>query len=572
MALSFFLNLNPFSRLKSQKPHWSETDNLLPPAELSDDDEEAGNEQAAAQQSRKSKDSTVSKAGPSRVMDVLILVSLLGILACLAVILFMYLGRENQQHQLDGGPASSSDATVIHPEHPGPPDPPHTMEMDPETYAKWSLDAFLRRQSTTLAAAAARYTLKTGRSPPKNYDKWFNFARDHSCLIDEYDQIHRDFEPFYQLAEKDPKFFKRMIDTGTKQAEGPGIRMMKSARIRDGTFKETDETYAAYNGDWERTFGKFVKFLPDMDVLLNGHDEPRVLFNPHEYGSMDKALKMPSDNAPFRHVPSPTSKLYTDDKKCVLPMKEEGFASPVNNAAACTYPILSMTKVSPCFSDILVVSEVRFYYQEAWWSPKYAYPNNIAWEKKKPVIYWRGRGTGGHITGDNFRKFPRFRAKDIARNRTDIMDIEITDLLGEHCGGGCDGEAIRKEYNIVPHNAPREEQYQYKYLLDLDGNSFSSRYLGLLKSGSLVFKSTLFTEFFSDWLKPFVHYIPVLVDLSDLAEKIDWAIQNDAAARRIQETGKLFTEKVMTDNQNDCYFAAVMLEWGRLWEISQKAQ
>ncbi|KAJ7573683.1 glycosyl transferase family 90-domain-containing protein [Mycena floridula] len=584
--------LNPFSRLKRQLPHYSETDILLPPAELSDDELE--NEDGEESHRRKVKDSPVSKTPPRRVMDALILVSLLGILACLAVIIFMYLGREKYQHQLDETPASTAvnttlgrpqnhnatlDVPKIHPEHPGPPDPPHTFEMDPETYAQWSLDALLRRQPTTLAGASARYTLKTGRPPPRNYDQWFNFARDRSCLIDEYDQIHRDFEPFYQLAEKDPKFFKRMIEAATKQARGPGIRMMKSAQVRGGTFKETDETYAAYNGDWERTFGKFVKFLPDMDVLLNGHDEPRVLFNPHEYGSIEKALQMPNDPTPFGHRPSPTSTLYFDGKKCILPMKDEGFASPVNEAAAFLidatatdltldmYPILSMTKVSPCFSDILVPSEV--YYQEAWWSPKYAYPNNIPWEKKKEVIYWRGRGTGGHITGQNYRKFSRFRAFDIARTHTDIMDIAITDLLGEHCGGQCDGDAIRKEYNIQPHNSPREEQYQYKYLLDLDGNSFSSRYLGLLRSGSLVFKSTLFSEFFNDWLRPYVHYIPVLVDLSDLTEKIEWAIKNDAAARRIQETGRLFAEKVMTDNQNDCYFAAVLLEWGRLWEIAQ---
>lgn len=77
-------------------------------------------------------------------------------------------------------------------------------------------------------------------------------------------------------------------------------------------------------------------------------------------------------------------------------------------------------------------------------------------------------------------------------------------------------------------------------------------------------QSTVFEEYFNDWIRPYEHYIPVKPDLSDLVEKVHWAIEHDDEARRIQETGKLFTERVMTDSQNDCYFAAMLLEWARL--------
>lgn len=63
----------------------------------------------------------------------------------------------------------------------------------------------------------------------------------------------------------------------------------------------------------------------------------------------------------------------------------------------------------------------------------------------------------------------------------------------------------------------------------------------------------------------------MLPDLSDLVEKVEWARANEAEARRIQETGRLFGEKVLNDAQNDCYFFMVMLEWARLWDISEKA-
>ncbi|KAJ7709197.1 hypothetical protein B0H16DRAFT_1277784, partial [Mycena metata] len=63
--------------------------------------------------------------------------------------------------------------------------------------ARLHVDALFARQCGTYARAAARYSLETGRAPPRGYNKWFAFAQEHSCLIDEYNQIQRDFAPFY---------------------------------------------------------------------------------------------------------------------------------------------------------------------------------------------------------------------------------------------------------------------------------------------------------------------------------------------------------------------------------------
>ncbi|KAJ7261126.1 hypothetical protein C8J57DRAFT_1337132 [Mycena rebaudengoi] len=65
---------------------------------------------------------------------------------------------------------------------------------------------------STLKAAAAEYSLKTDRPLPREFDKWFDFAKQKSCLIDDCDRIHRDFEPFYQLAHDNPLWFQRRLD------------------------------------------------------------------------------------------------------------------------------------------------------------------------------------------------------------------------------------------------------------------------------------------------------------------------------------------------------------------------
>lgn len=63
-----------------------------------------------------------------------------------------------------------------------------------------------------------------------------------------------------------------------------------------------------------------------------------------------------------------------------------------------------------------------------------------------------------------------------------------------YCPGYCDIVKIKEEYAIADHNFPRKDGYNYKYAMDLDGNSFSGRFLGLLGSGSLVFKVTSFVS------------------------------------------------------------------------------
>ncbi|KAG6887517.1 hypothetical protein C0995_014655 [Termitomyces sp. Mi166 len=60
----------------------------------------------------------------------------------------------------------------------------------------------------------------------------------------------------------------------------------------------------------------------------------------------------------------------------------------------------------------------------------------------------------------------------------------------------------------------------YKYVLDVDGHGWSSRFKRLITSNSLIFKATVYPEWFTDRIAPWVHYIPVQLDLSDLADSL----------------------------------------------------
>ncbi|KAJ7840828.1 hypothetical protein B0H14DRAFT_3869377 [Mycena olivaceomarginata] len=64
--------------------------------------------------------------------------------------------------------------------------------------AAWALK--LARASTTLRQAAAEYTRRHGRLPPRGFDAWWGYVRARQVrLPDEYDQIERDLGPFYGM-------------------------------------------------------------------------------------------------------------------------------------------------------------------------------------------------------------------------------------------------------------------------------------------------------------------------------------------------------------------------------------
>ncbi|CAK5284942.1 unnamed protein product [Mycena citricolor] len=499
----------------------------------------------------------------------------------------VYLPAKHPHHHAGAGNCTSAavqDTEVLLPPL-EPLSPVTATALTPElATAHQQVDILFSRQSTTLSQAAARHALKTGRAPPAGYERWWNLTQTQSekCLVDEYEQVYKDFEPFYQLAAADPGRFARLVERG-RELTRQDARGMVTVKIDRREVVIPNYSGTGFSAELKGIVDKFAHVLPDMEFLLNSRDEPRVVFDVQELGAQQNAMRM-KDPLPFRIAPVPTSEFFRTQPGCQVLKTPTGFVSdPVDSVAFLRsstssdfttdlWPVLSVGKISPCFSDILFPG--IYYYTRSRWAGNYSHSNNISWVNKESRIYWRGSSTGGHIYGTNYQSFPRFRLIDIARteNNSHLIDAKLTAFVDAQCAArSCNRDAIVSKYDIHGPRAPREDVYRHKYALDVDGNSYSGRYLGLLRSGSLVFKSTAFEEYFSGWLRPYEHYIPVRPDLSDLVDKIAWAQTHDAEARAIQANGQVFAERVMTDAQNDCYFAAVLLEWSRLLEIARNA-
>jgi hypothetical protein len=99
----------------------------------------------------------------------------------------------------------------------------------------------------------------------------------------------------------------------------------------------------------------------------------------------------------------------------------------------------------------------------------------------------------------------------------------------------------------VPRLTP-QEMSKYKYQLELDGNTTSwGSLVWKLRSGSIVFKQeSIWEQWYHYKLEPFVHYIPVKNDLSDLKEMHEWCEHHQEECKKIISNARSFAIRELT--------------------------
>lgn len=88
---------------------------------------------------------------------------------------------------------------------------------------------------------------------------------------------------------------------------------------------------------------------------------------------------------------------------------------------------------------------------------------------------------------------------------------------------------------LVNRNYPYSEWGRFKYLLYLDGSGTSDRLMFQLSVNSAVFipQPWVSRPWMADFLQPWVHFIPVSRNLTDLIDRVQWARLHDSEVRLI---------------------------------------
>jgi hypothetical protein len=242
---------------------------------------------------------------------------------------------------------------------------------------------------------------------------------------------------------------------------------------------------------------------------------------------------------------------------------------------------------------------------------------DISWQEKTPSAIWRGTATGGHNTPINWHHFHRHRFVAmtngtrfrIANKQTDLIftpslrlnaiealqspirrdfdifltqttDIAFTDLMCDIPEADSTCFYTSNDFKIAE-RLSLQGQFGYKYLPDIDGNSFSGRYRAFLLSTSLPIKATLYREWHDSRLVAWKHFVPMDNHFGDFYGIMEYfrgfdgvdhsgaglneAVKgHDAAAEKIATEGREWAHRVLRKEDMAIYVLRLLLEYARL--------
>ncbi|KAM0791268.1 hypothetical protein ACM66B_005744 [Microbotryomycetes sp. NB124-2] len=464
---------------------------------------------------------------------------------------------------------------------------------------------------------------------------WSYAKQNKIVLTDEYDQIERDLQPFWALEPSDlhhrvqvmqarEETFTIRMEDGQVWEEGEQAFLRRAKDLRN-----LINRFAATIPDVElnMTFTRHDQ----PAVRLGWHHRERLkelaelgeYFGPSDYmhepnTKLSNWAQGCSPDSPLREIEEQVVGLdvsgkdlrvrlnaaYTTElaKKrsfiynyqpsldiCQHPeiMPLHGFTSVVGTNEGPLVPLFTFAKTN-IHSDVLVTPLEQY-------SPTYI-GYDPPWEKKEfNKLMWRGSTTGiDFLVSTDWKNSQRarlhFLTHDMSGNRQVLVasgqDVVKEQSLAMHnlnkaymdvsFSGGpvqCDDETctqMRKLIDFAP-TMGLTDSYKYKYVIDVDGNGWSGRFHRLMSMKACVLKSTLFPEWYGDRIQPWVHYVPVKVDYSDLYDVMtffrggpDGKNDHDDLARKIGLQGKQWAAEHWREQDMAAYMFRLVLEWNRL--------
>ncbi|KAI6496281.1 hypothetical protein MCOR13_007061 [Pyricularia oryzae] len=574
--------------------------------------------------------------------------------------------------------------------HPTRTHPLQTMISD----VRVETDRWLVHASTSdsLRVAVKEYRQRyDNREPPKGFDLWYAYAIEHkSPIVDYFDQIHRDLQPFWGLR---PSQIRESI----KKLELE--RDIVVIKVTDGqvTHGDTPSEHSDEVNGLVEMIRSFSKHLPDLQIAVNLDINPRVLapwgnvgervlpgtrgrFSRRDNTQQGESLgadgkgSLHPDAAGetregWHHMASPpgptmggaefrrlnmqacprrstmrsTSYWNTRDicvscfsqessgaflkdwmlasDLCHQPdmLKLHGFflSAPVTPPLSDLQPLFSRSKPST-FSDILIP-----------WPRKPGNQNKVldsglGLHDKNDRLFWRGRSEHGAFPNQIYYGGHQERLVHLVNNASqsdEVFTVMATDWkdsdgnkpfqyepvstlemnqvllpnvrIGEY--GPCKTpEQITTRYcrSMMTEFGPAVEadapifDNRYVLLTDSDTTGVSNTGPGsdlimdALESSTLPFVGTIFREWYSERLRPWLHFVPVDLRYTALHSTLAYFMGLDGRGQIkgrdsgveahvenaiwIADQGKKWAAKALRPEDAQIYLFRLLLEWGRI--------
>ncbi|KAF5310074.1 hypothetical protein D9619_010334 [Psilocybe cf. subviscida] len=426
------------------------------------------------------------------------------------------------------------------------PEGPHPIyELVERVQEAW--DQKLAKASKTLEEAVVEYQRRYKRPPLRGFDLWWQYVLDNNVqLPDEYDQIHRDNEPFWGVAPRDLQEFRRAWENNPDS-----FTIGKEAG---------DDPIAIL--DYSVRYGDDSRHGSRIRAIFNPHDTPNLVTN---YLLKQDALRMAKQGRVLKIRNRPDHR--SDGWLTACPPNALAQKEYINWGRAPYYPPASAPRVKsfihdhyasmdPCqypshfllhgqfiphgkgpepyqhlipqfsFSPSRVHYDITPANPLNWINEIYPFEDNLDWEERWDArLQWRGSNTGIYYS-DNVRWDLSHRSRlmiwagdgraegelTMRRNVTVRKEQWVPAMLDIAFSGepvNCDPNVCAELQNIFEYRKRHDGMTsgKYKYYID----SFKR----LMTSKGLVFKTTMYSEWFMDRIAPWVHYIPIQNDLSN---------------------------------------------------------
>ena len=180
---------------------------------------------------------------------------------------------------------------------------------------------------------------------------------------------------------------------------------------------------------------------------------------------------------------------------------------------------------------------------------------DMPWSKKKSQAIFRGQFTGRFPAGMSTSETAAlsvfeqcqllhrcrlvYNAAKSASNGSSLVDAKLVGPILD----------VRKDFpktidgiDLYGDRTSIDVMLSYKAIIMLEGNDVSSGLKWALFSNSVVLTQTPTKTSWAmeELLEPWVHYVPLADDLSDVEEKMQWVLDHDDEAQKIAHRGKLW--------------------------------
>lgn len=194
------------------------------------------------------------------------------------------------------------------------------------------------------------------------------------------------------------------------------------------------------------------------------------------------------------------------------------------------------------------------------------------WHLKRSQAFWRGSPTGFYVfnTGeklekgchsDSWRELPRAQLTLIAKSAPKVINACFTTHFDER---GVHPE-IPQELGPPALYCPIVQHIPFKYLIDIDGNSYGTRLEWAMVSNCMPIRvEGLWALWYYNGLEPYKHYLPVKGDCSDLIDQVRWAQAHDDKAYQIALESRDFANRYFTENAIASYIYHLLYRYSEL--------